>query len=87
MEQDAIAEVELFAGLQVEVAVLGFIPGEVADAEDVGGEQAVGAGVPVGGVAGRVLTLVLEWTALHRVTVRMNWENARLGVPPPPSPR
>ena len=59
----------------------------VADAEDVGGEQAVGAGVPVGGVAGRVLALVLEWTALHRVTVRMNWENARLGVPPPPSPR
>ena len=32
----------------------------------------------------RALALVLEWTALHRVAVRMNWENARLGVPPTP---
>ena len=30
----------------------------------------------------RALALVLEWAALHRVELRMNWENARRGVPP-----
>jgi hypothetical protein len=30
----------------------------------------------------RALALVLEWTALHRAELRMNWEKARAGVLP-----
>ena len=32
----------------------------------------------------RALALVFEWAALHRIELRTNWENARLGVPPAP---
>ena len=30
----------------------------------------------------RALAMVLEWAVLHRVELRMNWDNARQGVPP-----
>jgi hypothetical protein len=32
----------------------------------------------------RALALVLEWAAVHRAELRVNWENTRLGVPPAP---
>jgi hypothetical protein len=33
----------------------------------------------------RAPALVLEWAALHRVELRLNWESVRLGVPPAPT--
>jgi hypothetical protein len=32
----------------------------------------------------RALAMVLEWAALHRTELRLNWEKARLGVPTAP---
>jgi hypothetical protein len=32
----------------------------------------------------RALALVLEWAALHRGELQVNWQRARLGTPPSP---
>ena len=37
-----------------------------------------------GGIPRRALALVLEWAALHRAELRLNWNKARAGVPMDP---
>ena len=75
MNQHAITEVELLAVLELEVAVLGLIPRKVAHAKDIGGEEAVGAGVPVSGMP-RILRMVE-----NRDAQRLAFNRARVVYP------
>src|SRR5262249_34154336 len=52
MDDDSITELKRMGGFDGEATIFGLIVGEVTNSEDVGCEETVGPGMPVGGIAG-----------------------------------